>query len=84
MIDIRVNGNTEYKLESGSENWIIFTRTVRRSAMESSIMESLSIDRDTWEVHCNRTGKETKNWARYYALCVRIEKIFGLSDIKEF
>lgn len=77
-------GNTEYKLERGIVNWVIFARIVRRSGLESSIMESLSINMTTMEVHCNRTGKETRAWARYYALCSRIEKIFGLNNINDF
>ena len=76
-------GRTEYKLQRGAENWIIFTREVKDKEDKNltHVKESLSINVMTNEVHCNRTGKETFGFKRCYDKRQVINKIFGIETL---
>lgn len=77
---IKTKGNTVYKLEKGTERWRIFSRTVK-GAECSSLKECFSIDFDTNEVYCNRTGNKTMGVRRFMDFERRIKKIFDITSI---
>jgi len=79
-----IKGNTTYTIAKGQPNWIIFTRIIKRKEGHDSLMESLSINLNTHEVYCNRTGKQTFGISRYLKLVLRIEKLFNLSSLRDF
>jgi len=76
-------GNTTYRLDKGQGSWVIFDRVIQVNKLESSIKECLSVNLDTHEVYCNRTGAETKGFKRYLNLVIRIETLFNLSSLRD-
>lgn len=79
-----VKGNTIYSIANQKNDWFVFTRIINRIEGHSSLLESLSININTYEIYCNRTGKQTFGFKRYLNLVLRIEKIFKLSSLRDF
>lgn len=78
-------GRTTYELKKGTGSWVLFSRDIRdkEDPRLTHCMEDLSINLDTYRVHCNRTGKETRSFMRYINLCIRIEKLFSISSLRD-
>ena len=79
-----IKGKTIYSITKQKNCCIVFTRIINKTENHSSLLESLSINLNTYEVYCNRTGKQTFGIRRFLNLVLRIEKIFNLSSLRDF
>lgn len=75
-----VRSNTTYTLKQGRDNWLLFTREVKKGN-NTSIKADISINTSTKEVHCNRTGNNCKSVKNYMENIMRLEKIFDVNDL---
>lgn len=75
-------GKTTYSITKGNNDWLIYQKTIQKTNNHTSIKEDFSINTETHEVYCNRTGKQTFSIKRYFKLINRIGKIFNKSILE--